>query len=970
MSDDPIPPVFLKLDTGTHTSDIVQLLVTPDGRRLISAGECTVRVWDALTRRPWAVLLGQVSGRSEEAYGSGNVLRMALSPADGRSLVVLKDVDAPQAERSAAHSEPRQPTEVQVFDIETGNLRSRFLHEGSPTDLDFSADGRYLAMAGWGGQVQVYAARDVLQAGFKRVPRPLTDRCFATAALDGTVSAAVRFIPAPRRRTDPWALVVAVQVQAPRARRGAAKGRPASQPAEGALQWAQFAPASGLRLGRREVTDAVIEPATLSVNDEWAVVAARGTVKVGRQSLGQVLCHLHQGSARDRLYTEAPPAATAFSPTGRRLAVGLSAPMLSLPGQGILPLQAFTVSSLGFEVHSTYHGHDDAVHALAFMADDLVASAGGDNQSIHFWGCTSQIGQGQAQIRGVGRTLFDARVTPQRQVLFGTVPDRLMSTRRMGRLSSFCLKTLCLGSTDLRPMMPPRGLAGLVGRWVVFNLSGRAQLVPIRHGPSAWGDDLNLPPDLSLFVGSDDEWVIWTRSGYYESSPLGAGRMGYHVNRGVNQEALYLASDRFKDFHRPDIVRAVIAHGTEARARAAGVAIPPLDVAGRLPPVIELQNAEALPDRTQARLRFSVLPLAHGSDATRVWVLRNGRFAWTTPSSGPGRQRRFDLTLPMGPGRNVFSLRAENATGRAVAIDREFQGPPLAPGGPLVMGAPGKLFLLSVGVSNFQAAGSAQAQKFGIKPLRCAHRDAIAVHNALACGVVSAQMVPRRPHRNGAFEAVQAQLLVDEQATKSAIRQALVDMVAALQARAHKPGAERDVLVLFLAGHGLQFVGDPDLYFLNHDSDLNRMETGLSLTEVGEMLAVAPAEVVVLIDTCHSGMAGSGINRGLGPDEVARRLQEVSERSMYVLSAARADEIAQEGSTQGHGVFTAALLATLQSRRYLQRGEDGRLSLSMASLMAGLQAEAPRITQALGKPPQTPVFRLFGDVLPLTIYRR
>jgi uncharacterized caspase-like protein len=179
------------------------------------------------------------------------------------------------------------------------------------------------------------------------------------------------------------------------------------------------------------------------------------------------------------------------------------------------------------------------------------------------------------------------------------------------------------------------------------------------------------------------------------------------------------------------------------------------------------------------------------------------------------------------------------------------------------------------------------------------------------------------------------------------------------------------VLVVFLAGHGVQVVGDRNLYFLNYDTDFDREETGLTLMELGEMLATVPAEVVVLIDTCHSGMAGSGIDQGIGPEEVARRLQEVSERSMYVLSAARADEIAQEGDGRGHGVFTAALLATLRSRRYLQRDEGARTeSLSMASLMAGLQAEAPRITAQLHKPPQTPVFRLFGDVLPLTIYRR
>jgi uncharacterized caspase-like protein len=369
-------------------------------------------------------------------------------------------------------------------------------------------------------------------------------------------------------------------------------------------------------------------------------------------------------------------------------------------------------------------------------------------------------------------------------------------------------------------------------------------------------------------------------------------------------------------------------------------------------------------------LRFSVTPLVPGGAVTRVWILRNNRFAWTHPLPGPLRQRRFDCTLDLGPGRNVFSLRAENVSGRALAVECEFQGPKPAPPGLVAAGASGNLYLLSVGVSRFQAEGTPLAVQFDLKPLKCAHRDAIAVYNALACSTLSAEVEPRRPLRNRAFDAVHAHLRVNEQATKEAIRQALLDLCRRIQKRGQAPGAERDVLVLFFAGHGVQVVGDRDLYFLNCDSDLSREDTGLALLEVGEMLATVPAEVIVLIDACHSEMAGNGIDRGVGPDEVARRLQEVSERSMVVLSAARADEIAREGGVQGHGVFTAALLETLKSRRYLRADEGGKTqSLSMTSLVAGVQAEMPRITKRLGKPAQTPVFRSFGDMLPLTIYR-
>lgn len=959
------PDVFIKLDTGTHTSSIVQLIVTPDGRRLISAGECTIRVWNAQTREQQALLLSQVYGRYEENYGPGDVLRMALWPGDGRSLVVLVQGDGQPPSRSRR----RSGNQVQVFDIETGNLRARFLHEGRPMDLDFSADGRYLALMGEKSRLQIYAAGDVLKAGFDRPPRARAELGCVQPPRGRTLSAAVRFVPAIRSRAEPYALVVALN----------AAPHPA-QDGDGLLQWLLFDPAAGFKRLRAERTEAGIRPGTLSANEDWAVVGAAGLASEGSAKVGQLFAHRHTGPQPDqaagshctRVLIEAPAATTAFSPSGLRLLVGTAADLYSSEGHDVLPAHSFTVSVQGFELRSSYHRHDDSVQALAFLGDDQVVSAGGDNQSIHIWDSRSLVGQTQAAIRGYGRTVTLAHVNKKQQVLFSMLPPLQLPAPPLGRLRSFCLRTLQLSTSELRDLSPTPDMDGMrKGRWIVIDITGHSQLVPIRFGATAWGPDLDRPPDLTLFVGSDDEWVLWTRSGYYVASPLGGRRLGYHVNRGTDQEALFLASDRFKNFHRPDIVRAVIEHGTEDLARKAGVRIDPLDPAASLPPVIELQSAEPVAGQDAVRLRFTVQPLNPGGAVSSVWLLRNGRTDWSTRLPGPTRQRQFDVTRPLGPGRNVFTLLANNASGRAEVIEREFQGPAAAQGGAVAVGAPGHLHLLSVGVSNFQAAGTPQAVKFDVKPLRCAHRDAIAVYNALACSVEADDYDPRRPQQNAAFEDVHALLLVDEQATKAAIRQALHGLSQRIQARSRAAGAERDVLVLFLAGHGIQMVGDPNLYFLNHDTDFNREETQLTLQEIGELLATVPAEVVVLIDTCHSGMAGSSIDRGVGPDEVARRLQEDSERSMVVLSAARADEKAREGNEQQHGVFTYALLATLGSRRYLQPDPDIRtVSLSLAGLMQGLQAEAPRYTRMLGTHDQTPVIRTFGNVLPLTIYRR
>ena len=70
-------------------------------------------------------------------------------------------------------------------------------------------------------------------------------------------------------------------------------------------------------------------------------------------------------------------------------------------------------------------------------------------------------------------------------------------------------------------------------------------------------------------------------------------------------------------------------------------------------------------------------------------------------------------------------------------------------------------------------------------------------------------------------------------------------------------------------------------------------------------------------------------------------------------------------------VSDGALLATLSSPRFLRAdppGSRGR-SLSMIGLIAGLQQLVPEISARSGEPAQTPVCRMFGDLLPLTIHK-
>ena len=78
---------------------------------------------------------------------------------------------------------------------------------------------------------------------------------------------------------------------------------------------------------------------------------------------------------------------------------------------------------------------------------------------------------------------------------------------------------------------------------------------------------------------------------------------------------------------------------------------------------------------------------------------------------------------------------------------------------------------------------------------------------------------PRAPTRNLAFEDADIRTLVDTHATKAAILAELDRMCGEIAERHRRSGRERDVLFVFLSGHGMRVFDQdvPSLFFVNHD---------------------------------------------------------------------------------------------------------------------------------------------------------
>ena len=165
------------------------------------------------------------------------------------------------------------------------------------------------------------------------------------------------------------------------------------------------------------------------------------------------------------------------------------------------------------------------------------------------------------------------------------------------------------------------------------------------------------------------------------------------------------------------------------------------------------------------------------------------------------------------------------------------------------------------------------------------------------------------------YEPRNVHLLLDGDATLARIRTAL-DSVT----EASGPG---DTVVIFFSGHGARLgdPADPESALLPFECDGRRLETtSLSEMEFSSALRRISAErLLVLIDACHSGGAGSFKGREVGESPALgyseKSLGRLAQGTGRVLIASsRASEESIVFSNARNSVFTSHLLDALHGR--------------------------------------------------------
>ncbi|HLP13281.1 MAG TPA: caspase family protein, partial [Flavobacteriales bacterium] len=463
-----------------------------------------------------------------------------------------------------------------------------------------------------------------------------------------------------------------------------------------------------------------------------------------------------------------------------------------------------------------------------------------------------------------------------------------------------------------------------------------------------------LEPEANIFVGWNNEWIIWTNDGYFKGSKEGSKYIGYHLNMGQEKDARYYPFDQFDlKYNRPDIINQRLGIGDslyneslkkahERRLKKMGLNENDLTGNKNLPEVEIISQAENTAELTY---KLEMTANTTGSDLFKIKIYNNGVPVLGTKgynvseSEKRGLKKMFEI--PLVSGENSIQVSAVNKEGAESLMETI-----------TILctnkGTKGNLYLVTIGVSDYATAS------FNLK---YAAKDA---------GDVVEQFKQAK-----IYETVFTKTFVNAEVNKS-----ILPKIKAFLAQA---GAN-DQVIVFIAGHGV-LNKEFEYYFASHDMDFENPEAkGISYTDIENLLdEIKSLKKVLFMDTCHSGevdkddveednkaiasvddvsfrAVGNNIkHKSLGMAQTTELMKEVFNdmrkgTGSNIVSSAGGYELAMESKEWNNGLFTYVLLDGIKSMQ-ADLNKDGEIMISelkqwsgykVSEISKGLQVPANR----------------------------
>ena len=190
------------------------------------------------------------------------------------------------------------------------------------------------------------------------------------------------------------------------------------------------------------------------------------------------------------------------------------------------------------------------------------------------------------------------------------------------------------------------------------------------------------------------------------------------------------------------------------------------------------------------------------------------------------------------------------------------------------------------------------------------------------------------------YKDVVVRVRTDVQATRDNI----MDDLEWIQRQA----TQRDMVIVFMAGHGMNDTVTGNYYYLPYDANLEAVKrTMIPGSEIHSTLARLTGTRLLFMDTCHAGNVTGTATRGV-PD-LRQFLQDLKDggQGLVVITSSRPGQKSQEHPSWNNGAFTKALVEGLKGKAQKDRqglitftALDAYITQRVKELTKGTQAPA------------------------------
>lgn len=373
----------------------------------------------------------------------------------------------------------------------------------------------------------------------------------------------------------------------------------------------------------------------------------------------------------------------------------------------------------------------------------------------------------------------------------------------------------------------------------------------------------------------DDEIALWTKAGYFDATPEGAHLVRIRFQGAANTYSFQQYETLLK---KPGLAARVMS-GAKLQAPNIGI-----------PPSIEA-SLRHRGDMIEGTVAFQTR-----SPAKELLVFQDGLL---TETLIPGSNPRLDFSINRAPGARWVTVLALGENGLASLPVGKDLGP---------AASEAKLHTLAIGVNNYEDPK--------LTNLRYAVADAKLLSKDLS-GLGEHGLQPG-----------QTQMLLDEKATRAAILRAAEETI--------QSAGPNDTIVFTFAGHGVK--DQQGKFYLAPTetaiSDLNG--SALAWDELAAVFAKSRARVIVLLDACHAGLAGSSFQAT--NDEAATSLLSNVHSGLLVFAASKGREFAEENAELKNGLFSLAVSDVISTNR-AKHDLNGNGAIEVSELYYGVKKQ-------------------------------